>query len=202
MTTTTLVFTNFFLLLILVLTFFSLFLTITRKNPVSAILFLISFFINISVLLIFFGADYLGILFLLLYSGAISIVLLFVVMFLDLKNILITKSTYSKFLMVILFSLFFYILFSFVYLSYKDISYFLYYPDYTNWSKVLNYKTSIEIIGIALYNFYLFQFLVIGFLLFIVMILIISLIINFNDISKKQIVMQQLQTKIYTKISK
>ena len=89
--------TNFIFLIILFFIFLSLALTISQRNPINAILYLITFFFSVAFLFIYCGADYLGILFLMLYAGAISIILLFVVMFLDLKDIIIQRESYSKF---------------------------------------------------------------------------------------------------------
>lgn len=195
-------FTNVVNLIFLFSIFFSLIMLITRKNPVTAIIYLIFFFINISLLLIFYGADYFGVLFLMIYAGAISIILLFVVMFLDMKELLVKKEKYSNFLLFLLFFLFLVVVYKFTSLALSEYCYFLEYPIYVDWAKVLNFKTSIEVIGVALYNFYIFQFLVIGLLLFLAMIFVISLILNLNYISKRQEVMSQLKAKNNIKISK
>lgn len=84
------------LIIIFILIFLSLYLTVSSHNPVTAVLFLITFFFEVGILFIFFGADYLGALFLMLYAGAISIIFLFVVMFLDLKDLLLEREESLK----------------------------------------------------------------------------------------------------------
>ena len=113
----------FFTIFVFILT--SLLLTISQKNPVNAILFLIFFFFNVSILFIYCGADYLGILFLMLYAGAISIILLFVVMFLNLKDLLIQKVKYASIFYVITFLLFFLCLCTYLYYFYIDVNFFI-----------------------------------------------------------------------------
>jgi NADH-quinone oxidoreductase subunit J len=187
--------TNLAFIASFILIFISLILTITRRNPISAVLFLILFFINLTFLFIFCGADYFGVLFLMIYGGAISIILLFVIMFLDLKDILLTKERFSYFLLFLLIGLFLFFLVKLLLTFFFDNQNFMEYTIYVNWAKVLNYKTTIEILGIALFKFYLFQFIIIGLLLFLIMVIIISLIINYNAISKKQIISKQLKFK-------
>lgn len=192
--------TNVLFFIILSFIIVSLLLTITQRNPINAILFLISFFISIALLLIFCGADYLGILFLMLYAGAISIILLFVVMFLDLKDIMIQKEKFSYFVYFLLFTFCFFTAFEFILLFTKDLAtYISFIEPHQNWAHNLNLKTNIEVIGIAFFNYYLFQFLILGVLLFLVMVLVIVLVIHTNLLSKKQNVSLQVLAPMISK---
>lgn len=47
----------------------------------------------------------------------------------------------------------------------------------------------------VLYEYYLFQFIIIGIFLFLIMIIIISLVVNYNLLTKKQILAEQLKKK-------
>jgi len=178
-----------------VLIFISLYLTITSRNPVVAILYLITFFFEIAFLFIFFGADYLGVLFLILYAGAISIVFLFVVMFLDFKDLLLERDIYSFTTKKLLIALFGFSFFDLLSNSAEALQTFIYRAPYTNWFEVFNHKTNIEVIGLVFYENFLFQFLVLGILLFLIMVLIISLLINYNILSRKQSLALQVKKK-------
>lgn len=181
--------------IIFIFIFFSLLFTIISKNPVSAILFLISFFFSVSILLIYCGADYLGILFLLLYAGAISIIFLFVVMFLDIKDLFLRREKFS-YIIFFLFFMFFCIMFFNLILSSVYINdLFIERIVYTDWLKIFSSKSNIESLGIILYENYVFQFLIIGLFLFLIMVFIISLLINYNKVSKKQNLMLQMKKK-------
>jgi NADH:ubiquinone oxidoreductase subunit 6 (subunit J) len=69
------------------LIWFATWLMISSVNPVYAVLFLISIFINSAILLIFLKTDYLGLVFIIVYVGAITILFLFVVMVLNIKKL-------------------------------------------------------------------------------------------------------------------
>jgi hypothetical protein len=58
---------------------------ITAKNPVTAVLFLISVFMGVSAYLVLIGTAYLGLVYLIVYVGAIAILFLFVIMMMNLK---------------------------------------------------------------------------------------------------------------------
>lgn len=173
-----------FFSLIFLYIFILLYAIITTPSPINAVLYLIALFIGIAALLVYCGADYLGVLFLLVYGGAISILILFVVMLLDLRDISFTPRHQLPFVRVALslLFLFFYITFLKTYLPLYGYS-INYYID---WFQALSLKGNIEVVGIAFYTFYNFQFMLMGFLLFIAMVVIISMVVNVNYISKKQ----------------
>ena len=54
-------------------------LVITSKNPVIAVIFLISLFINASGYLIITGVGFIGLTYIILYVGAITVLFLFVI---------------------------------------------------------------------------------------------------------------------------
>lgn len=62
-------------------------LTVSAKNPVYSVLFLILSFLNGTGLLLLLGLEFLGLTFLIVYIGAISVLFLFVVMLLNLQTI-------------------------------------------------------------------------------------------------------------------
>ena len=79
-------------------TLLSSILVITSKNPVIAVIFLISVFCNAAGYLILLGVGFIGISYILLYVGAITVLFLFVIMMINikLKDILETGSQYTK----------------------------------------------------------------------------------------------------------
>ena len=79
-------------------TLFSSVLVITSKNPVIAVVFLISVFVNAAGYLILSGIGFIGISYILLYVGAITVLFLFVIMMINVKltDILETGSQYTK----------------------------------------------------------------------------------------------------------
>jgi NADH-ubiquinone oxidoreductase chain 6 len=77
---------------------FSSILVITSKNPVVAVIYLISVFINAAGYLLILGVGFIGITYILLYVGAITILFLFVIMSINitLTDIMEAGSQYTK----------------------------------------------------------------------------------------------------------
>ena len=73
-------------------------LVITSKNPVIAVIFLISLFINAAGYLIITGVGFIGLTYIILYVGAITVLFLFVIMMINIKltDILETGKTYTQ----------------------------------------------------------------------------------------------------------
>jgi NADH-ubiquinone oxidoreductase chain 6 len=73
-------------------------LVITSKNPVIAVIFLISLFINAAGYLIVLGVGFIGITYIIVYVGAITVLFLFVIMMINIKLSDITEegSQYTK----------------------------------------------------------------------------------------------------------
>ena len=86
---------------LIILTFGSLLsgvFTITSKNPVISILFLISVFFQAAIYLILTGVNFIGLAYIIIYVGAIAVLFLFVIMMLNinLSEILETDNQYTK----------------------------------------------------------------------------------------------------------
>jgi len=77
---------------------FSSILVITSKNPVVAVIYLISVFINAAGYLLILGVGFVGISYIILYVGAITVLFLFVLMSINIKltDILEAGSQYTK----------------------------------------------------------------------------------------------------------
>ena len=89
---------NIFLDILAFGTLLSSLLVITAKNPVIAVIFLISVFVNAAGYLILLGVGFIGITYIILYVGAITVLFLFVIMMINIKltDILETGSQYTK----------------------------------------------------------------------------------------------------------
>ena len=101
-------------------------LVITSKNPVIAVIFLISVFINAAGYLILSGIGFIGISYIIVYIGAIAVLFLFVIMMINIKltDILETGSQYTKNLPLALAigSLFIYEFFTIIPFSFNNVS--------------------------------------------------------------------------------
>lgn len=138
---------------------------ILTVNPVYGLKFLILIFLNFAFLLIYFNMDYLGFIFIMVYVGAVTILFLFVVMMLDIKQNLIHSSNYLTigFLFVILL---FFVLFNIIHVNFESINSY----ELINYKYHLDYYvniSSLNIIGILLFNYYNVNLLLVGFILLV-----------------------------------
>lgn len=106
-------------------------LVITSKNPVIAVVFLISLFINTAGYLILLGVGFIGLSYIIIYIGAITVLFLFIIMMINIRlvDILEIGSEYTKNipLAIILGLLFIFEIFSIIPFTFNDI-YLLYFP--------------------------------------------------------------------------
>lgn len=72
--------------------------TITSKNPVISVLFLIATFVLAACYLMFIGVNFIGISYIIVYVGAIAILFLFIIMMINIRitDILETGTQYTK----------------------------------------------------------------------------------------------------------
>ena len=72
--------------------------SITSKNPVISVIFLITTFVLAAIYLILLGVNFIGISYIVIYVGAIAVLFLFVIMMINIKltDILETGSNYTK----------------------------------------------------------------------------------------------------------
>jgi NADH:ubiquinone oxidoreductase subunit 6 (subunit J) len=136
---------------------------IKSANPVESVLFLIISFCIAAAQLIIFEVDFLGIAFIIIYVGAIAILFLFVIMMINIKESLKIRSKNYSYSYVN-------VIHSFVFLSintyfgnilleiYKDIEFYTtfisLFGDYSPCFETYDLQ-NIEIIGQALFNYYL-----------------------------------------------
>jgi NADH-ubiquinone oxidoreductase chain 6 len=72
--------------------------SITSKNPVVSVLFLISTFVLAACYIIYIGINFIGISYIIVYVGAIAVLFLFIIMMINIKltDILETGTQYTK----------------------------------------------------------------------------------------------------------
>jgi len=139
---------TFFLNLLAIGTIISGIFSITSKNPIISVIFLISTFVQAAVYLILIGINFIGISYIVIYVGAIAVLFLFVIMMINIKltDILESGIQYTKNLplAIIIGSLFLYIIYTLIP--------FNFYNDpilYTILNKLIIFNTEYNIINLA-----------------------------------------------------
>lgn len=170
-------------------------------NPVHSVLFLILTFCNASAVLFLFTAEFLALVIIIIYVGAIAVLFLFIVMMLNIKAFTRTNFLYVILLEFICGIFFLQISlvvdkFFFCFNPSSEITLFAFNPfsssvsyDFKN---LIDNLSNIDVLGQALYNFFLPCFLIIGFVLLVAMIGAIVLTLNFNSPRKNELVSRQL----------
>ena len=99
--------------------------SITSKNPVISVIFLIATFVLSAGYLILIGINFVGISYIIVYVGAIAVLFLFVIMMINIKltDILETGSQYTKTLplAIAVGSLFIFIIFSIIKFNFNNV---------------------------------------------------------------------------------
>lgn len=99
--------------------------TITSKNPVISVIFLISTFVSGAGYLMLIGINFVGISYIIVYVGAIAVLFLFVIMLINIKltDILETGRQYTKNLplAIAIGSLFIFIIFSVIPFNFNNV---------------------------------------------------------------------------------
>jgi NADH-ubiquinone oxidoreductase chain 6 len=117
---------NIFLDILAFGTLLSSVLVITSKNPVIAVIFLISVFVNAAGYLILLGIGFLGITYIIVYIGAIIVLFLFVIMMINIKltDIIEVGTQYTKTipLAIMIGSFFIFELFSILPFTFNNVS--------------------------------------------------------------------------------
>jgi len=120
--------------------------TITAKNPVISVIYLIFTFVFAAGYLILIGIQFIGISYIIVYVGAIAVLFLFVIMMINIKltDILETGTQYTKNLplAISIGSLFIYIIYNVIPFSFNNIFSFLF--QVRSQLNILNYYNIIE----------------------------------------------------------
>jgi len=173
-------------LLISVLILSSLFVFIS-DNPVHSVLFLIFSLCNAAIILFLFNVEFLALIFIIVYVGAIAVLFLFVVMMLNVKIVGSELINFYFPIIVVVGSTLFFQIFIGLERVFSNFN-----NENTNFSKLVDNLTNIDIIGQALYNYYSIVFLLAGFILLVAMIGAICLTLNFSSARKNELTFRQL----------
>nr|YP_009739390.1 NADH dehydrogenase subunit 6 [Tricholoma terreum]QIC20234.1 NADH dehydrogenase subunit 6 [Tricholoma terreum] len=99
--------------------------SITSKNPVISVIFLISTFVQSALYLILIGINFVGISYIIIYVGAIAVLFLFIIMMINIKltDILETGNQYTKNLplAIAIGSLFIFIFFTIIPFNFNNV---------------------------------------------------------------------------------
>lgn len=168
----------------------------TETNPISAALWLILTFCNAALYLWLYDSEFFSLIYIIIYVGAIAVLFLFVIMMLDIKNIdaLNTQKFYEStwYSQMLKFSLYI--------IPTAGLSYWIsslcidtddtfvdeYYPE------TFDLVTNIQVIGQAIYNYYILCLILAGLILLVAIIGAIVLTINVNSSTKIKLVSRQL----------
>ena len=167
---------------------------IQSKNPVHSVLFLILVFFNAAGLLILLGLDFFAMIFLVVYVGAIAVLFLFVVMMLHIKLAEINEKKLRYLPVGGFLGLLF--LFEIFLIVDNDLIPLLggeYRPEstLTEWNLFVNTLTNCEGLGLLIYTFYFYFFLIASLILLVAMIGAIVLTMHKGVHVKRQQVFQQ-----------
>nr|ANA57060.1 NADH dehydrogenase subunit 6 [Pyramimonas parkeae]ANA57064.1 NADH dehydrogenase subunit 6 [Pyramimonas parkeae] len=173
------------------------FMVIRAKNPVHSVLFLIFVFCNVAGLLILLGLDFFAMVFLVVYVGAIAVLFLFVVMMLNIKLVEINENLLRYLPIGGLIGIIF-LLEIFLILDSDLIPFSSNYPFYIQWPALITHASNIQSVGVLIYTYFCYYFIVASLILLVAMIGAIVLTMHKNVAVKKQEVFEQ-NTREFTK---
>lgn len=179
--------------------------TVTSKNPVHSVLFLVFVFFNTAGLLVLLGVEFLAMLFLIVYVGAVAVLFLFVMMMLNVK-ISESRNTIYRYLplglflsVIFLFEIFLIIegdlnsiesfTLSRLNLEFFNVELFV----NISWGDYLISPTNVDVIGSVLFTYYCYFFIMASFILLVAMIGAIVLTLHRRSDVRRQDIYTQLQ---------
>ncbi|MDM8335551.1 NADH-quinone oxidoreductase subunit J [Wolbachia pipientis] len=166
---------------------------ISVRNPVHAVLFLISTFVNSTVLFILLGAEFIAMMVLIVYIGAVTVLFLFVVMMLDVDYIRLRQGFTKHLTLSAILCAVFFLIISFVIRG-----------SALNISNVINYNANnVKAIGNLLYTDCMYAFHLSGILLLVAVVGAIALTLQDKKKRiKRQNVLKQLTQSSSVKLVK
>lgn len=195
----------FLFYLFAILALLSAFCTVTSKNPIHSVLFLVFVFFNTAGLLILLGAEFLAMLFLIVYVGAVAVLFLFVMMMLNVK---ISESTNSIFRylpiglflsVIFLFEIFLIVegdLNSIDLVQFSQPEYVMFQSEFLKmapWVDSVISPTNVDVIGSVLFTYYSYFFIMASIILLVSMIGAIVLTLHRRSDVRRQEIYRQLQ---------
>ena len=183
----------------------SAFCTVTSKNPIHSVLFLVFVFFNTAGLLILLGVEFLAMLFLIVYVGAVAVLFLFVMMMLNVK-LSESSSAIYRYLPIGLFLsiLFLFEIFLIIEGDLKSVDNVIFIqPEYkilhteflvnTSWIDSVISPTNVDVIGSVLFTYYSYFFIMASVILLVAMIGAIALTLHRRSDVRRQDIYRQLQ---------
>ena len=183
----------------------SAFCTVTSKNPIHSVLFLVFVFFNTAGLLILLGVEFLAMLFLIVYVGAVAVLFLFVMMMLNVK-ISESSSAIYRYLPIGLFLsiLFLFEIFLIIEGDLKSVDnvvfiqseYKILQTEFlvnTSWIDSVISPTNVDVIGSVLFTYYSYFFIMARVILLVAMIGAIALTLHRRSDVRRQDIYRQLQ---------
>lgn len=188
-----------------ILALLSAFCTVTSKNPIHSVLFLVFVFFNTAGLLILLGVEFLAMLFLIVYVGAVAVLFLFVMMMLNVK-ISESSSAIYRYLPIGLFLsiLFLFEIFLIIEGDLKSVDnvvfiqseYKILQTEFlvnTSWIDSVISPTNVDVIGSVLFTYYSYFFIMASVILLVAMIGAIALTLHRRSDVRRQDIYKQLQ---------
>lgn len=130
--------------------------SITSKNPVISVIFLITTFVQAAGYLILIGINFIGISYVVIYVGAIAILFLFVIMMINIKltDILETGTQYTKNLplAIAIGSLFIFIIFTIIPFNFNNVPALSFLLDKITYLNSILLSTTDGVVSINLIN--------------------------------------------------
>lgn len=149
-------------------------LTVTRKNYIHSIMWMLLLFLHIGGLYLFLNAEFLGAIQVIVYAGAILVIFVFVIMLLNLKDIemeAFIKGWQSRLILILILALS-------VIIGIK----YLKLPGLGKYSiTYIETHTHTATLGKVLFNEYYYPFIIVGLILFVPMIAVIVLALKRSD---------------------
>ena len=163
-------------------------LSVSTRNIIHAILYLILSFLSIVFILFLLECDFIAFIFLLIYVGAIAILFLFSVMLLNIKIVNSIKDLlyFFPFSCLIGFFLFLQLILHFgirfeITMYEKQDNLNIY---YLNWFESIENCYNIKTFGLILYSYFFVQILLVGFILLLA--IIGTVVLTFNKTTLKE----------------
>ncbi|MFL2555718.1 MAG: NADH-quinone oxidoreductase subunit J [Gammaproteobacteria bacterium] len=153
-------------------------LVVVIKNPIHAALFLVLSFFSSAAIWLLLNAEFLAIALILVYVGAVMVLFLFVVMMLDINISTLREGFARYFPLGIIIALFMMVAMSLVVGS----DYFL--SDIYTQANISSTQSNTKLLGLTIYQDYLYHFEIAGVILLVAIIAAISLSMNKTKITK------------------
>nr|WVH37122.1 NADH dehydrogenase subunit 6 [Meteora sporadica] len=160
-------------------------------NPIHSVLFLVLVFFSASALLLLLGVEFLALILLIVYVGAIAVLFLFVVMMLNIK--VIERNTAIMYYFPIGALIGFIFLLEISVLTTNDFSTLSTFDYYLVWADKIEILTNIQVIGLLIYTYYCYPFIIAGMVLLVSMVGAIVLTMYHNHSLKKQLIYKQVE---------